>query len=43
MRKIADWKAPGPDYVQGYCVKNFQSMNENLREKYCVDNCSVPD
>ena len=32
LRKIPNWKAPGPDGVQGYWVKNFRSMHEPLRK-----------
>lgn len=43
MRKIENLKASGPDYVQGYWLKSFQSMLKNLREKlqYYVDNGNV--
>ena len=23
MRKMPNWKTPGPDNVQGYCLKNL--------------------
>ena len=29
--KMPNWKAPGPDGVQGYWLKNFRSVLENLR------------
>ena len=28
---MPNWKAPGPDGVQGYWLKNFRSVHENLR------------
>ena len=31
MRKMPSWKAPGPDGVQGYWLKNVRSVHENLR------------
>ena len=32
LRKIPNWKAPGPDGVQGYWLKNFKSMHKALRK-----------
>ena len=31
VRKIPNWKAHGPDYVQGFWLKNFKSIQEGLR------------
>ena len=30
LRKIPNWKAPGPDGVQGFWLKNFTSLHKNL-------------
>ena len=32
LKKIPNWKAPGPDGVQGFWVKNFRSMHKPLRK-----------
>ena len=31
LRKIPNWKAPGPDCVQGFWLTNFKSIQEGLR------------
>ena len=28
---MPNWKAPGPDYVQGFCLNNFKSIQEGRR------------
>ena len=40
LRKIPNWKAPGPDGVQGYWLKNFKSMHKALRKhlEECLKN-----
>lgn len=30
LRKMPNWKAPGPDMVQGFWLKNFKSMHSGL-------------
>ena len=32
LRKKPNWKAPGPDFVQGFWLKNFKSIQEGLRK-----------
>ena len=42
--KMPNWKAPGPDGVQGYWLKNFRSVHENLRAQLteCLQRGEVP-
>ena len=28
---MSNWKAPGPDFVQGFWLKNFKTIQEGLR------------
>ena len=30
LREMPNWKAPGPDFVQGFWLKNFESIQERL-------------
>ena len=30
LKKILNWKAPGPDGLQGFWLKNFISLDKNL-------------
>ena len=30
MKKMPNWKAPGPDNVQGYWLKNLTPLHDNL-------------
>ena len=30
LKKMANWKAPGPDLVQGFWLKNFRSMHGRM-------------
>ena len=30
MKKMPNWKAPGPDNVQGYCLKNLTPFYDKL-------------
>ena len=41
---IPNWKAPGPDFVQGFWLKNFSSLHERVRLqlKECLDSGFVP-
>ena len=31
LRRMLNWKATGPDFVQGFWLKNFKSIQEGLR------------
>ena len=44
LRKIPNWKAPGPDCVQGFWLKNFKSIQEGFRRSLqkCLENRNVP-
>ena len=43
LRKMPNWKAPGPDCVQGFWLKNFKSIQEGLRRNLqkCLENGNV--
>ena len=35
LRKVPNWKVPGPDFVQGFCLKKFKSiqgLRRNLKK-----------
>ena len=42
---MANWKAPGPDDVQGYWIKMFVSMQERIafHLQSCMTKSKVPD
>ena len=42
---MANWKAPGPDGVQGYWIKMFVSMQERIafHLQSCMTKGKVPD
>ena len=44
LRKVPNWKAPGPDCVQGYWLKNFRSMHGKIAQQLqeCVNQMDVP-
>ena len=39
LGRMPNWKSPGPDVVQGFCLKNFSSLHERVRLqlKECLD------
>ncbi|XP_047475423.1 uncharacterized protein LOC125029527 [Penaeus chinensis] len=45
IRKIANWKAPGPDGVHGYWIKGFVSLQERIASHLqdCITKGEVPD
>ena len=45
IRKMPNWKAPGPDGVQGYWVKNFKCIHTTLANhlQKCLSTGEVPD
>ena len=44
IRKMTNWKAPGPDSVQGYWFKRFATLHSRLTEhlQFCVVEGDVP-
>ena len=44
IRKITNWKAPGPGCVQGYWFKRFSSLHSRLAGhlQNCIVVCDVP-
>ena len=45
IRKMPNWKSPGPDNVQGYWLKSLTSLHEKLVMllQECLDSWVVPD
>ena len=43
--KMPNWKAPGPDLVQGFWLKDFRSLHERLcgQLNKCLLEGNVPD
>ena len=43
LRKMPNWKAPGPDFVQGFWLKGFKSIQERLKRNWqkCLENGNV--
>ena len=41
---MPNWKAPGPDFDQGFWLKNFKNIQEGLRRtlEKCQENGNVP-
>ena len=41
---MSNWKAPGPDFVQGFWLKNFKTIQEGLRRNLqkSLENGNVP-
>ena len=44
LRKMSNWKAPGPDCVQGFWLKIIKSIQEGLRRNLqkCLENGNLP-
>ena len=44
LGRMPNWKSPGPDLVQGFWLKNFSSLHEQVRLelKECLDSGFVP-
>ena len=45
LRKMSNWKSPGPDNVQGFWLKNFTTMHDRLLNNLtqCIEEGNVPD
>ena len=45
LRKVPNWKAPGPDCVQGYWLKNFKSLHGKIAEQLqeCMIHKDAPE
>ena len=45
LSKMPNWKAPGPDLVQGFWLKNFVSLHWRLADQLdrCLSEGSVPE
>ena len=44
LGRMPNWKFPGPDLLQEFCLKNFSSLHERVRLllKECLDSGFVP-
>ena len=44
LRRMLNWKPPGPDLVRGFWLKNFNNLHERVRLqlKQCLDSGFVP-
>ena len=44
LRKIPNWKAPGPDEVHGYWLKNFSALHQRIAQQlqHCINNHQAP-
>ncbi|MEO1255298.1 MAG: reverse transcriptase family protein, partial [Bacteroidota bacterium] len=44
VRKIPNWKAPGPDGVNGYWIKNFRELHGRIAQQLevCIRNHKAP-
>ena len=36
LRKMSNWKSPGPDNVQGFWLKNFTKMHDKLLNNLAI-------
>ena len=45
LRKMKNWKAPGPDGLQGFWIKSFTACHERMAVQLqrCLDTGEVPD
>ena len=45
LKRIPIWKAPGPDEVHGYWLKNFRALHQRMAEQlqYCINNHQAPE
>ena len=44
LKKVPNWKAPGPDEVHGYWLKNFKSLHSRIAQQLqqCINNQQAP-
>jgi len=44
-KKISNWKAPGPDHVQGFWFKNLTSIHSRLANQLnqCLETANTPE
>ena len=45
LQRLPNWKAPGPDMVQGYWLKYFTSIHKRLKDNLadCLKAGKVPE
>ena len=44
VNKMANWKAPGPDLVQGFWLKKFSNLHDRIANQLneCLSKANVP-
>ena len=45
LRKIPNWKAPGPNNIQGCCLKSMKKLHQQmvLQLQECLDGRGIPE
>ena len=45
LKRIPNWKAPDPDEVHGYWLKDFRALYQRMAEQlqHCIDNHQAPE
>ena len=45
LKKMPNWKAPGPDEIHGYWLKNFKALHERIAQhlQQCIEHEQAPD
>ena len=45
LSKMPNWKSPGPDFVQGFWLKNFTSLHRRMTEQLskCLEEGDIPN
>lgn len=45
VRRMTNWRAPGPDGIQGFWFKKFPSLHDRIADGFqeCLTQGSVPD
>ena len=45
LKRIPNWKAPGPNEVHGFWLKNFRALHQIMAEQlqHCINNHQAPE
>ena len=45
LKRIPNWKVPGPDEVHGYWLKNFRALHRRMAKQlqHCINNHQAPE
>ena len=43
--RVSEWKSPGPDFVQGFWLRNFTSLHRRMTEQLskCLEEGDIPN